>query len=458
MTIRSWGLRRVNGLRPDEGNLKSHEGHVDAQSMGVAVAVPATASFHGVLARVEWQLYLVAVATLPLMGIIITSVPSDRPWWVGVFYTDVIMWPMLAVWCIRRLGPLTRRPVDQLVAATATLIAALGVAFVAHPSTNGVLLLLRVAGSAAAADITIRAVREGRARRMVDVLAISMGFELALAVAQWHLRRPVGFGVEYSTAAWQIAGAIAPAGTTPHPYMYTALAFVLTGLTLGMALTGPMRFAGTRLGLAVAPAAMTYSRTSVLGVVALTVLLGVAVIKHRDRRTPATLLLALLLTVGPLGLVFHSGWVGRAGQTTSVTTGSGRVQTIRQGLAMVKTSPIVGVGPGNFVETAYRNPKVRALSSEKLTVHNVALALITESGLIGAVALAALAVVLFRRTRRSLASLCVLGAVAPFASLDQTHWVHTPNMVALGLALGMAVAVASVPMGAGRRSGAKLSG
>ena len=108
-------------------------------------------------------------------------------------------------------------------------------------------------------------------------------------------------------------------------------------------------------------------------------------------------------------------------------------------------------------------PKVRALSSEKLTVHNVALALITESGVIGTVALAGLALVLFRRTRRSLASLCVLAAVAPFASLDQTHWVHTPNMVALGLALGMAVAVAPVLMGAtsmGARtlSGAKLTG
>ena len=129
---------------------------------------------------------------------------------------------------------------------------------------------------------------------------------------------------------------------------------------------------------------------------------------------------------------------------------------------MMKASPIVGVGPGNFVETAYRNPKVRALSSEKLTVHNVALALITESGVVGAVALAGLALVLFR-TRRSLASLCVLAAVAPFASLDQTHWVHTPNMVALGLALGMAVAVAPVLMGAtsmGARtlSGAKLTG
>ena len=462
------GGRGPIASQPYERILKSHREHVDAQSMGVVVAVPATASLHAVLARVEWQLYLVAVATLPLMGIIVTSVPTDRPWWVGVFYTDIIMWPMLAIWFVRRIGPLTRRPVDQLVMVTASLIAALGVAFLAHPSTNGVLLLLRVAGSAAAADITIRAVREGRARRMVDVLAISMGFELALAVAQWHLRRPVGFGMEYSTAAWQIAGAIAPAGTTPHPYMYTALAFVLTGLTLGLALTGHMRFAGARLALAVAPAAMTYSRTSVLGVVALTVLLGLAVFKHRDRRTPATLLLALLVTVGSVGLVFHAGWVGRAGQTTSVTTGSGRVQTIRQGLAMVEASPIVGVGPGNFVETAYRNPKVRALSSEKLTVHNVALALITESGLIGAVALAALALVLLRRTRRSLASLCVLAAVAPFASLDQTHWVHTPNMVALGLALGMAVAVAPVmmgtattsaaSMGAGRRSGAKLTG
>ena len=426
--------------------------------MGVAVAVPATASLHAVLARLEWQLYLGAVATLPLMGIIVTSVPTDRPWWVGVFYTDIIMWPMLAIWLVRRIGPLTQRPSNPLVVATATLMAALGVAFLAHPSTNGVLLLLRAAGSAAAADITIRGVREGRARRMVDVLAISMGFELALAVAQWHLRRPVGFGMEYSTAAWQIAGAIAPAGTTPHPYMYTALAFVLTGLTLGLALTGTMRFAGARLALAVAPAAMTYSRTSVLGVVALTVLLGLAVIKHENRRPPATLLLALLLTVGSVGVIFHAGWVGRAGQTTSVTTGSGRVQTIRQGLAMMKASPIVGVGPGNFVETAYRNPKVRALSSEKLTVHNVALALITESGVIGAVALAGLALVLFRRTRRSLASLCVLAAVAPFASLDQTHWVHTPNMVALGLALGMAVAVAPVLMGATSMGARTLSG
>ena len=240
--------------------------------------------------------------------------------------------------------------------------------------------------------------------------------------------------------------------------MYTALAFVLTGLTLAMALTGPMRAAPLRLALAVAPAAMTYSRTSVLGVAGLAVLLGLATMRSSDRRTPAGLLAALLLSTAIVGLVFHTGWVGRAGQTTSVTTGSGRVETARQAMAMLRRSPVVGVGPGNFVESAYRDPQIRAMASERLTVHNVALALVTESGLLGAAALAALAVVLARRTWRSLAALSVLGAVAPFTSLDQTHWVHTPNMVALGLAVGMAVAVAGAPMGVSTRSGAKLPG
>jgi hypothetical protein len=370
-----------------------------------------------------------------------------------LFWSDL---PLLAVGFLL-VPDLVRRVLARrldIVTALAGLVVALAVAWAGHPSLRGAFQVLRFLGVAGAVLAVSRAGPTAR-RLLVGALVAFSVAEVAVAVAQKATGGAVGLSSvgELAEPLVPIGGSEAPQGTLVHPYLLAGLALVTIAVLAAVALREPARARLCALPVAVAGVAvgLTYSRAGLLGLLGILVAVALAVRSPRTRAAALTVVAAALIGAGVTALVVSDGWVGRAEEASAGTNlDRGRGELADQAITLIRKHPVLGVGTGRYVLAVEADREVAARSSRILQpVHVVPLLLVAEAGLLGLVAVAALAVALVRAAMRGgLAGWALLLGYAPFLLLDHFPATFPQGLVVTAAWLGtleLAATSASAP-------------
>ena len=379
-----------------------------------------------------------AALLLAALPVVATSFSQRRgPYAVQtyLFWSDL---PLIALGLLG-LPDLVRRFLRRrldVVTAFSVLVAALTVAWAAHPSTRGALQVLRLLGIAAAVLTATQSGPTGR-RLLVGVLVTLTTAEVVLAVAQRVGRGPLGLASlgEQADPLLPIGGGLAPQGTLIHPYLLAGLAVVVISVLAAVALRVPALVRPSVVAIPIAGVAvgLTYSRAAVLALLGILVPVLLAARARRARPTALAVLAAVALGAGSAGLVASDGWIGRAQETSAgrnLTTG--RRELADQAVALMRRHPLLGVGTGRYSLAVEEDEAVAAQSTRQLQpVHAVPLLLVAGGGLLVGVALMLLAVALVRAALRAgLAGWVLLLGYVPFLLLD-----HFPVTFPQGLVM-----------------------
>lgn len=344
----------------------------------------------------------------------------------------------------------------DVVTAVAVLVGALTVAWAAHPSLRGFLQVLRLLGVAGA---VLTAGRGSRTSRLVlgASFALFALFEVLVATLQRATGGPVGLRSlgEAPDPLLLIGGAEAPSGTFVHPYLLAGLAILAIAVLAAVALKAPHLHRACALGAAVAGIAVgiTYSRMALLALAGIMVPLLFGLRSRSTRVAVLAVAAAVLIGTGLTALAASDGWVGRAEEAATgenLTRGRGELAT--QAFAVIRSSPLIGVGTGRYVLAVEEDPDLARRSARVLQpVHGVPLLLTAEGGILAAGALVLLAVAVVLAARRGgAAAWALLLAYVPFLLLD-----HFPVTYPQGLVM-TAVWLAALTLLAG--GGAEAEG
>lgn len=323
----------------------------------------------------------------------------------------------------------------DVVTAVVVLVGALTVAWAAHPSLRGFLQVLRLLGVAGA---VLTAQRGSRTSRLVlgASFALFTLFEVLVAALQRATGGPVGLRSlgEPRDPLLLIGGAEAPSGTLVHPYLLAGLAIIAMAVLAAVALKVPRLHRACALGAAVAGIAVgiTYSRMALLALAGILVPLLFALRSRSTRAAVLAVAAAVVIGTGVTALVASDGWVGRAEEAATgenLTRGRGELAT--QAIAVIRSSPLIGVGTGRYVLAVEEDPDLARRSVRVLQpVHGVPLLLTAEGGILTAGALVLLAVALVQAARRGgAAAWIVLLAYVPFLLLDHFPVTFPQGMV-----------------------------
>jgi len=311
-----------------------------------------------------------------------------------------------------------------------------------HPSARGVLLVGRWFGVVALA-FGIGRLR-GAARTVAfGAFAAATVFQVAVALAQRAADAPLGLHfLGEPRGVYLIGGRFASTGVTFHPYILAAWCTLAAAVLLAAVARSesPSR---VLLEVAVLPfvaVGLTMSRAGALAVVFLLGSAAVAAIRQPRLR----IVLVAAAAAAALGvLADYSGWASRAGESvgpnaTNVT--SGRTELLHQANGLFRLHPIVGVGPGRYVDELVQHPDLVELATQTPSrpVHVVPYLVLIEGGLVVVPALLLLAWAVITQSRRGGAvAVGVTLAVLPFLALDHLHWSFPQGLVLTGIWLGV---------------------
>lgn len=359
-----------------------------------------------------------------------------------VFAVDVAL-AVLAVQAARDFRSVVGRWRDHACALSAALlVVGLLPGFAAHPTDRGAAALLRLLAVAALASLLPR-LPDLELRVVLTTIAAVVGASAAVAAAQRVRHHAVGLGAlgEDSVGVLDIGSGVAPFGLFVHPYVMAAWALVLGLGLVGCGLLS--RRWRTPLALALVglvPVGLSLGRSAALGaVLAIPFLLWLGLGSSPRRRSVATAGAALLaLLVGVLWNL--DAWTGRVGGTVSSPDPSTeRTVLASQAIGLLRPSPVVGVGPGNYVLALDRRPDLQRLSRQSIRpVHDVPLLVVTEGGGVVAPFVILLAVaVAWQAWRGGPFGMMITACYAPILLLDHLAWTFPQGLVLTGLWLGM---------------------
>jgi O-antigen ligase len=213
-------------------------------------------------------------------------------------------------------------------------------------------------------------------------------------------------------------------GTFPHPYLLAGWAAMAVGVAFAVAVRTASPWARWASVIVAAlgstALAVTFSRMSVAGLALASPAAGWGALRSRRYRVPAAAVVFGFLTPAAL---FIGGWSARAGQTTGGSgsgvdaLASGRVTFAKQSLELIRDSPLLGVGPGQY---AVALADQLQLPHDLLVypVHNVPLLLAAETGVAGGLAALVVLLALMNGARRTLDAWIALSLYLPFVLLD----------------------------------------
>jgi len=317
---------------------------------------------------------------------------------------------------LRRLRGL---PFDPIALTGAALLALFAVALAVHPTPGGAALVVRLTACALLA-YAVSLQRSARARALVlGALAVAIVSEVLVAAVQLANDAPAGLGVLGEFAD--------PIGRTPrgfmwHPYALAGLALV-SSATFAWRALGSARPRGWTIlaAVAIAPAGVSYSRVALLAAA----LVGAPLAVARRRAVARWVIAAIALGIALPAAAGSEGW------TTSLDRGllSDRGALALQSLAIVSTSPVVGVGPDRYLPELSARPDLRTTRLVQ-EVHSVPLIVAAEAGVPAGLALIALLVLI---ARRALAlgpgALSLAGALLPWILLDVYPYVNPQGAI-----------------------------
>ena len=337
-----------------------------------------------------------------------------------------------------RIAALRRGSRDPLSCSLGVLAALGVVALAVHPSPRGVELAARLVlgGFAVHAFVAAPALWRSRLQAMV---AVTASLQAILAIAQSANGAPLGLTwLEFDGSLYQFGTSTAGNGGLLHPYHLALL------LEVGIAAAiCALRHARRRLPWLVAIATcsaglgVTYSRAAAIGVAAAVIAL---LWPRRDRRHDvvrrgyAFAAAAMLVGAAATGVVMGNGWYTRtSGSANVASVDSGRVERAREAIELIRSEPLVGVGPGQYsIARAARGDE------GPLPPHNFVLHIAAEGGLLAGLAASAVGILLARRylvAARETAASFVL--VVPYFLLDGNPYVCPVGLLLSALWFGL---------------------
>ena len=417
-------------------------------SGGAAVAGPAVSS----LDRIAESAALAVLGAAPLF-LVVSGDPST--WKRGVILQVVDLF--LVALALLRVPSVVKRAVADPRSVAAGLfgvLAALAIALALHPSSMGVMTVLRFAGAISLVDVLSHS--RPKFRTIAARLWLSWTVvEALVAVSQKLLGRAIGVPGEVGIPFETLGTFTVPTGTSYGPHPIAAMGLVAIGLavfgTHHRLLSRGWAIAGSSAGAVIV--AITCGTSGALSLTAVFVAGIVRLVRERraaasTRATPAAsvgaVLLAVALAFGIGAALSIDGWTFKAERTATAdvsAASNGRAGMIDEAVAMIRRWPVVGVGPGRFLATRDAHPDIAKLATEDQAVHNVALLIVTESGALGALALVAAALGVARRARATPYAVTVLVAMLGHTMFDHAPWTFGFGMVQLALVIGFATSV-----------------
>jgi O-antigen ligase len=351
-----------------------------------------------------------------------------------------------------------RLPVDVPGRLLLLFLAAVAVSFAAAPSGRGVLVLARLGGVLVLVDLLRH---DARLRaRVAAGLVVATSIEAVVMLGQRITGRAIGLGPFESPRPFLelMPGYPTPLGTTGHPYHAGFLCAVGAVFAVSRALAEPAGRA-RRWGAAAVLLAFAAGQSSsrMLVLVVLAIATGTAVVAFGDRARRARGLLLAALIAAPtlawtasLSNAYRRPEIPGASAVESLATARGSL--IGRSIDLWQGSPVLGVGPGNSYATE-REQGLPELSAWPIVVHNFGLQVLSETGVVGASALAACVggiALWIRRRGRWRSVVLPLALLGPVALLDHILWTFGFGLIAIGLLLAPALADEDTPRPAPR--------
>ena len=389
--------------------------------------------------------YVVAISLLLVPGL--TQPFVDSPRLAFLFLVEFLFLMMLPL-SLRELPAILRSDRRFPVLTAMTLAIAMAVALAFHPSPAGFTMALFAAMGVGLTTAIATMDRSEVARYVAVPLLVAATFEASVMAIQWLTGRPFILDWVFPGAEIPpIDGFPRPPGTLMHVYQAAILGLVALAAVLAARGRGPSRLWLVGIAGASAAVGLTNSRSGLLAVVAVVVTLAFGYLRYRSqtfRNVAAAIVVGFLVSM----LIAGSGWLARLEDSTTTDLDElslGRVTLVEQSLRTIRTSPLVGVGPGRYVDVG----KERGDIDERraLPVHNLGLIIAAELGIPAALAvvglLAAVAVTAWRRGPWAIAAFV---AVLPFLVLDVNLYDRPFGLVLFAAWLGsMSVAVSADP-------------
>ncbi len=392
--------------------------------------------------RVAATIIALLMITIPLADAhLLWSAPGAvKDWNRSVIVAPFDLVLLLAVgWTLRRprlLGDLFRSRAVQIAAGAYAAVFA--VSLVAGFSWLGVNLGLRLGAGLVVIALVAKGAENASGRQfMLGTIVVVGVLQAVLGMAQ--SAHGTAFGIDYLDFAGRLypfGSSRAGRGGLGHPYHLAVLLAVAQGAALlGLRHTRSARWPWVA-GLAVLGAgiAVTYTRAGAIGQVLLVICL---LLGHRDRRLmlPAAAII-VGLTIG--GVSFGDGWLARSEVTINAdgtqNVSSSRTQRLREAGELISAHPVVGVGPGTYVDALHAEKRIEYLPAHNLVAQDAA-----EMGILGGIAaLALLGLLGFRVLRGGAWTGAVVLPVVPFLVLDAYPYVFATGIALASIWLGLA--------------------
>jgi hypothetical protein len=318
------------------------------------------------------------------------------------------------------------------------------VAWAANPRDNGLYLTLRLVGVGGVIRV-LRTSDLSRLQILTRVLVGAVCVQAIVCIAQLVVNRSVGlyaFG-EFDDPFLRTAGWRAPTGLSVYPYILAAAALLAVAMLIVVPQVGLLwSIAGAAAsGVLVG---ISGSISAMVSVGALTVAVLVKQVSHhRDANVWRTFAVFVVALVGS-GLMQQSVWTWKADRSTAVEGGkatSGRAGQLRVALELTKRSPVVGVGPGQFVTYRLAHPELDRITPDRQITHSVPALVMAEAGVIAPLLL--LGTVLAACRRRITVALPLFAAMSGYVLADFFHWYGGNGLLQWGIAIGVTGALAT---------------
>ncbi len=415
---------------------------------------------------VAYRALLVAIAIGPASSSF--AIPGRGADWTREPLLRLVDGPLLVVAALQFFPVLAR--VRLLVAAPrrlaaadigylafAAMVAWIGVSWATQGRAIGGLMFLRMLAALGAADL----VRRLSGARRVVVVKTMVGlvvFEGVVCVAQLIVDGPVGLGAlgEGSDPFNRLGPWRAPMGTSYYPYPLSAVALLTLGLVLwaidrrvlharwgvggalgaGVIVGSGYSVVGATMAIAIAVSFIVRSLPAPAGAPAA----GSPAAGSATRRFRGASGLVMLVFVGTLavtGAALDEGWLWkgeRSASSDAALASSGRADQVRVGIAVSRTWPLLGIGPGNFAVMRESHPEFNRVSTDAQIPHSMPVLVAVEAGLPALMLfIVAIGAMLWRRPRRSLV---VVMAMSGYVAGDLMHWYTGFGAMQLGVWFG----------------------
>jgi O-antigen ligase len=421
----------------------SNSSATEAWSNTPIVAKP----FHGMAHRVSVAIVFFIVAIAPFK----LDFGTDK--------SQVLGWLQLAL-CASGvpflIGLAKRKQLDALTISGLICLAARAISFAVRPAVNGFMSMTLLLSGIIVVAIIQRVSLNQRAFICKLLIAYGAG-EATLGAFQHQYGRAFGlqFLGERDLPFEFLFGQNIPTGTLTQRYALAGFG-LLCGVA-GIDLLRSTRHRNSPIELSqsdrrnrfawVATAMLScgylvvisLGRSVLLGEIVIALSLVFIGARIKDLRKAVCIGLLALIGASTVAFLSSRSAVGVRRKQTSANPSNGRSALIRQSMELAKLKPIVGVGPGRYLDELNVHPEIKALSTEFLTVHNIVLYVLVEGGIVGLLSLLAPGFIFARQLRRvGPTRILPLLVFLPLTMLDVHTFLVPECAMHFAIALGLA--------------------